>query len=81
MGATGRVGAPLRGAPERVRQLDLCFEATFDAAEFGRTRSTEQEGHDATLFVLAHVRRRQSGPLPYWGSRWALHVMGFDPWT
>ncbi len=45
----------------------------------GRDRSHEQEGHDS-LFVQKVIRGRVKGPLPYWGSRWALHVLGWNPW-
>ena len=50
-----------------MSQLEL-FEGWFDPIEFGRTRSHEQEGHEAELFVLRVMRRRVVGPLPYWGS-------------
>lgn len=37
-------------------------------------------GNDGNRFLAAHMRRRELGPLPYWGGRWAQLVLGWDPW-
>jgi hypothetical protein len=42
---------------------------------------SEQHGNDANRFLAAHMRGREVGPLPYWGGRWALLVLGWNPWT